>query len=363
MKQILISIFILVLASSCSSVAPAPTATTLPTSASTPLPTETPTSTPSATPDVIAPVLNDLQKMGINASHKDGVWILIFGGVEIPYANLNEDGLTVTTDNGEINVPLAEMNTRIENANGVLIIKDASGKAMTVFDSVLGKWINPDQMTDEQKSDLAPASIDGFTKSNWSTVVDGILIYRNAEGIAQLAYNPSTGEKSTLPEAGTIEFDLSDGTKLEMRAFIPNVSKDADAQTKETEDIRVLNEMMKYLVNHGVAWGETSPRTSNNHIDPKHIDPNYIRSYQIPKRGHGAIMVSSLGPDGIKNSFWIGEAILTNFQEIEGFEAFCYPAADDELSDGVIAFVGMSTDRFEDLLDQGKVYIPPKPQK
>jgi hypothetical protein len=355
MKKTVCLLFLLLTA--CTSTVPIPTATAVI------LPTTSPTVESTATPDAIAPILSDLQKMGIDASHNNGVWIFSFGGVEIPNAKLNEDGFTVTTDVGEINVPLSEMNTRVENANGVLVIKDASGKAMAVFDSVLGKWLNPDQMTDEQKSNLAPDNIDGYTKSNWSTVVDGILIYRDAEGIAQLAYNPSTGEKSTLPEAGTIEFDLSDGTKLEMRAFIPNVSKDADAQTKETEEIRVLNEMMKYLVNHGVAWGETSPRTSDNHTDPKHIDPNYIRSYQIPKQGHGAVIVSSSGPDGIENSFVIGEAILIDFKEIEGFEVYCLPAADDEQSDGVIAFVGMVTERFEVLIDQGKVNIPPKPQK
>jgi hypothetical protein len=139
MKKIVCLLFLLLTA--CATTIPIPTATP-----AVIFPTPSPTVEPTATPDVIAPVLNDLQKNGIDASHENSVWILIFGGVEIPNALLNEKGFTVTTDSGEINVPLAEMNTRVENANGSLVIKDKAGKAMAVFDSVLGKWLNPDQM-------------------------------------------------------------------------------------------------------------------------------------------------------------------------------------------------------------------------
>ena len=49
MKQKIISIFILILLSSCSSIAPAPTATALPASTNTHLPTKPPTSAPTQT--------------------------------------------------------------------------------------------------------------------------------------------------------------------------------------------------------------------------------------------------------------------------------------------------------------------------
>jgi hypothetical protein len=137
------------------------------------------------------------------------------------------------------------MNTRVENANGSLVIKDEAGKAVAVFDSDLGKWLNPDQMTDEQKSDLAPVSIDGFTKSNWSTVVKGVLFYRDAEGTAQLAYNPLTGEKSTLQELGTIELPLTDGGKFEMLSF-------------ETGE-----DLVKHIVSTGTVWGKVGNGTSD----------------------------------------------------------------------------------------------------
>jgi hypothetical protein len=349
MKKTVCLLFLLLTA--CTSTVPIPTATAVI------LPTTSPTVESTATPDAIAPILSDLQKMGIDASHNNGVWIFSFGGVEIPNAKLNEDGFTVTTDVGEINVPLSEMNARVENANGSLVVKDEAGGVMAVFDAATEKWLNPDQMTNEQKFDLAPESIDGFTKSNWSTVIDGILIYRDAQGIAQLAYTPLTGEKSNLQEVGTIELHLTDGTKWEMSAVTANIPKDASEETIAKMERELVEKAYKFMVENGVAWGDLGRYTID---DVSQADKDLIyRRMLIPGyKPIGELPVPFDKKVKDADSFLVGVCGIL----IEGTDGTVVTIISDE-GNRKVMFIGISADKFWNISKDNRLYIPPKPSQ
>lgn len=143
MKKTICLLFLLLTACTAITSIPTATPTAIPPTFS---PTIEPTPTLTSTPDAITRVLNDLQKDGINASHEDSLWILSFSGVEIPNAALNENGFTIQTKDGEINIPLSEMSERVENVEGSLVVKDSSGKALAGWNPTLttenlaGKW-------------------------------------------------------------------------------------------------------------------------------------------------------------------------------------------------------------------------------
>ena len=162
MKKTVCLLFLLLTA--CTAITPAPTTTPM-----VMLPTPSLTIEPTATPDVIAPVLNDLQKNGINANYKDGVWILIFDGVEISRTTLNETGLTIIGKDGtSINIPLQDIDRGVENKNGLLVVKDQNGTAIGAFNPVNAdagwmffdyKAVNPAEITADELSNVSEISL------------------------------------------------------------------------------------------------------------------------------------------------------------------------------------------------------------
>ncbi|MBI5823249.1 MAG: hypothetical protein HZB18_04425 [Chloroflexi bacterium] len=74
-------------------------------------------------------------------------------------------------------------------------------------------------MSDEERLSHAPDKIANFTKSNVSETKNNIIVYRDADGIAQMVFDLTTAKELTLPEAGIVEMPLTTGEHWEVLYF------------------------------------------------------------------------------------------------------------------------------------------------
>lgn len=224
-------------------------------------------------------------------------------------------------------------------------------------------------LTDEQRKELwnkAPSRIDGFIKSNVSTVLNYLVIYRDNHRNAKVVLNLLNNEKSSLLEAGIAEFDLKnifdpewDGKKGELRAFVPDIQNGADAKTVEAAEIKTIEEMLKFMVEGGVKWGDFLALKSGDlpeGYEYPHINIAWYISNQTPI---GGFMVPNIRGKDKQNKFEISYATVS-IQGEEGVIAY-YKSPESEY--GVLdrsVLVMMSGNRFFELLKENKVAVPPK---
>ncbi len=82
--------------------------------------------------------------------------------------------------------------------------------------------LSPEQladMTPAEKIAASPASAEGYSVSNVSTVMDNIVIYRDADGKAMQVFNLLTGETSGMEDAPIVELPMTNGEYYEMKSF------------------------------------------------------------------------------------------------------------------------------------------------
>lgn len=249
----------------------------------------------------------------------------------------------------------------IEDSNETKIEWIALNNKETIgwrFDPQIQTWVEEEQNV----WDVAPDELDGYSKSNFSTIKPNLIIYRDEAGDAQLVLNTLNNEKSTLLDAGIAEFDFvkesdpSYRAKGELLAFVPDIPDNANPETTDAAYIKAIEEMLNYIKND-VKWGDwKQPRGGE-------IPQEYLEEFNKTYLGKVANAVSvdsfSTGPD-IQKSFWIS----TN--EVLCREYKCtivyYKSSKSQygISDKSVIVV-IPADRFRDLILSGNVVIPPKP--
>jgi hypothetical protein len=221
-------------------------------------------------------------------------------------------------------------------------------------------------LTPDQKQVLwnsAPNELDGLSKSNFSTILPNLILYRDKDGNSQFVLNLLTNEKSSLLEAGIVEFDYvkeedpSYRAKGELRAFAPDIPVGADAQTIETAEIQAVEETLGYIVKGGVKWGDfRQPRSGEI---PKEYLEEFMKTWpgkiENSKAGHSF----ATGVD-VQNSFWLSFSTIT-YQGRECTIVY-YKSSESEygLKDKSI-FVAIPENQVFELIYRGKVTIPPRP--
>ena len=101
---------------------------------------------------------------------------------------------------------------------------------------------------------LPDISAEGYAKSNLSTVLPNLAIYRDDKGMAQQVYDLETKQFMTPEAAGIHEVLLTDGTKWEMRYFSPNIPEDATPEEIERLQVQTLEKALQYIVDNDVLW-------------------------------------------------------------------------------------------------------------
>ena len=225
-------------------------------------------------------------------------------------------------------------------------------------------------LTDEEKQKLwnnAPNELDGLTKSNFSTVLPYLILYRDANGDSQIALNLLTKEKSTLLEAGIAEFDLEskynfdyDGKKGELRLFVPEIPQSASPEVAEEEEIKTLDKMFEFVVSNGVKWGDFTNEMAGNKpvgYEIPHINIAWYIPNQIPKIGFGVPRTAGIDDQSRFDTF-------SNSIEYSGENCIILYYKSPESEYGILdksVMIMIPVNRFLDMMLQEKVTIPPKP--
>ena len=226
-------------------------------------------------------------------------------------------------------------------------------------------------LTDEEKQKIwnnSPSEIDGYSKSNFSTVLPYLILYRDANGDSQIALNLLTKEKSTLLEAGIAKFDFvkewhpEGNIKGEFRAFVPDIPDNADLKTIENKEIEIINKMLIYIVESGVKWGDFSMATSS---DAQKISKERLE--ELKKTPHPSEIPNTYGGGAFatgvvrQNSFW-----LIYYQVgYQGIDCTILSYKKPETEYGAkreAVLVAVQGDRLKELMMESKVTIPPNPQ-
>ena len=223
-------------------------------------------------------------------------------------------------------------------------------------------------LTDEEKQkiwDSAPAELDGLAKSNFSTILPYLILYRDGNGDSQIALNLLTKEKSTLLEAGIAEFDFvkvfePTSTKGEMLAFVLDVSAGADEKTLGETDIEIIEKTLEYIVGSGVDWGWTPNGVKRDNPDKSEGKPEEppLHPSRIPNISGGGGFATGVD---MKNSFWLG---YLNISYLGRDCAIVMYKSEDSIYDSMYEYVlvAVQGDRLKELMMESKVTVPPNPQ-
>ncbi|MBI5824973.1 MAG: hypothetical protein HZB18_13165 [Chloroflexi bacterium] len=114
-------------------------------------------------------------------------------------------------------------------------------------------------MSDEERLSHAPDEIGEFTKSNVSENKNNIIVYRDADGTAQMTFDLTTAKELTLPEAGIVEIPLTTGEYFEVLGF----SKYATNEFGNT-----VNISGQEAINHAAITGNATGTTMDMDKNP-----------------------------------------------------------------------------------------------
>jgi hypothetical protein len=133
------------------------------------------------------------------------------------------------------------------------------------------------QLTSENRQqvwDEAPGLIDGFSKSNFSTLKPYLIIYRDVEENAQFVLNLLDKKRYSLLDVGIAEFVMRnpfnpsvDGKKSEFTAFAPDIPDGADPAAIEKANIDSLERMIDYILGQDVKWGDYIGSTASTPVE------------------------------------------------------------------------------------------------
>jgi len=214
------------------------------------------------------------------------------------------------------------------------------------------------QMTDAEKANIlnaAPATIGDLTKDNFSTIKNNLIIYRDSAGSAMLVFDLSINETSPLLDAGIIEFNLADGSKLEMIAFVPDIPQGAGSEEIEAAKIKTLEEMVEHMVEGGVLWGDLKMQKSD---EASSEDKDFFsRLKKLPDvENVGAFQAPSDLEVSENDRFLIIHASI----KYQGNDSTLAIYRTDE---GIYSavFILLPIEEFKELFRGNKVPFPPKP--
>jgi hypothetical protein len=122
--------------------------------------------------------------------------------------------------------------------------------------------------------DQSPNVMDGFSKSNFSTLKPYLIIYRDVEENAQFVLNLLDKKRYSLLDVGIAEFVMRnpfnpsvDGKKSEFTAFAPDIPDGADPAAIEKANIDSLERMIDYILGQDVKWGDYIGSTASTPVE------------------------------------------------------------------------------------------------
>lgn len=378
----------MILLSACA----APTATVSPTSttSATVIPSAIPTVTPSPTFPPEPTATPEAYRIGDSGAvetwnQENGVYepVLDESGKPIEADQVLKDadrGIAAAVDaNGRLVAMFdLESGQELPVTNGILIVDGQTlqwdGDSWVKLKLTEASFM---ELTPEQRQSLwegAPEAIDGLTKSNFSTLLPYLIIYRDQKTEAQQVLNLLTQEKSGLIEAGIAEFTLTGkvnpavkGTKGEMWAFAPVIPEGATAEAAEAAEIKALEAMLQYMVNvTGVKWGDIADASVNrNNPPPDGFAEEYARKhtliYNLPDAEDiGGVIMGEAGST-MQNQFILLFSEVLYYGESYTLVSYRSPESEYHWEDECV-LVAMPPARVGDLLSWWKVAIPPKPE-
>ncbi len=202
---------------------------------------------------------------------------------------------------------------------------------------------------------LPDISAEGYAKSNLSTVLPNLAIYRDDKGMAQQVYDLETKQFMTPEAAGIHEVLLTDGTKWEMRYFSPNIPEGATPEEIERLQVQTLEEALQYIVADGVLWDGRSQS-----IDWS--DPEWKTYSARLKLVPNMVYLGGLSLPRGMNIPW-DHSFELGYKSVGKQSLLDYSRSDPSKECGIV-FIDIPAEVVKTLLrDPDKVQVPPKPQQ
>jgi len=223
-------------------------------------------------------------------------------------------------------------------------------------------WSTMDATARQAEFDKLPATTaEGYTKGEVSAVKDYLQKYYDPKTKELVeVFDFETGKYETPEAAGIHEFDLTDGTKWEMRAFFPNIPEEATPEQIEAAQIKALEEMVNFMVKDGVAWGDINTNMPTDKVSLQALLDYRVKFNKIPG-------VKSIGAMPLPFDIAVPdqELFLIGYTSVpyQGSKASIVDYTSDKGGSFFIpVFVGIPADKLWPLFAANKVMIPARPQ-